>query len=219
MKAGGTGIMDEQTAKPADESQRLGWVDLEKVALPATPQLAESDAYRQMRDKLDSSEAVVREHEARGAIHLEAQLTAILDALVTSGGMDALMIGSDDGLLVAQSSSASKGEILAAISSLFEQTVSRAQREGLVSRVEEMTLRGFAGEQLIVRYFPGLPRFFLIAYAARKCTYRRTTNLALRRCGDLLERMFGEKEERHAPESPPVQAQGGQTGSATGPED
>lgn len=187
--------MDEQPEEQAAEGQRLGWVDLDKVSIPERPQLGESDAYRLMQDKLDSSEAVLRDHEARGAIHLEQQLTAILDELVASGGMDALMIGSDDGLLVAQSSSASKGEVLAAISSLFEQTVGRAQREGLVGRVEEMSLRGFAGEQMIVRHFPGLSHFFLIAYAARKCTYRRTTSTALRRCGELLERMFADKKK------------------------
>lgn len=186
--------MDDQAERRNADNQRLGWVDLEKVSIPDSPQLGESDAYRLMQTKLDSSEAVLRDHEARGEIHLERQLTAILDELVAAGGMEALMIGSDEGLLVAQSSSASKGVVLAAISSLFEQTVTRAQREGLVAGVEEMTLRGFAGEQIIVRYFPGLQHFFLIAYSARKCTYRRTTNTALRRCGELLNRMFGEKK-------------------------
>lgn len=182
---------DETSAQPAD--QRVGWVDLDRVHLSETAPLEDSPAYQQMQRRLESSEEVLRANEARSDLRLEDQLTAILDELVAGGGIEGMMIGSDDGLLVAQSKSMVQAEVLAAISSLFEITTARAQREGLVARVDEMTLRGLDGEQIVVRYFPGLHgRFFLIAYARKQHTYRRVTTQAMRRCGALLHRVVDE---------------------------
>lgn len=186
-------MTDEQEQRAG--GQRVGWVDLSKVHLPETAPLENSADYQDMQRRLASSAQVLRNNEARSDLRLEEQLTAILDELVAGagGGIEGIMIGSDDGLLVAQSRSMQHGEVLAAISSLFEITTTRARREGLVARVDEMTLRGLDGEQIVVRYFTGLHgRFFLIAYARKQHAYRRVTTQAMKRCGALLHRVVDE---------------------------
>ena len=92
--------MNDELSTPAPE-QRVGWVDLGRVHLPETAPLEESAAYQQMQQRLASSEAVLKANEARSDLRLEEQLTNILDELVAGGGIDGMMIGSDDGLLVA----------------------------------------------------------------------------------------------------------------------
>jgi predicted regulator of Ras-like GTPase activity (Roadblock/LC7/MglB family) len=179
----------EASRRVAEEGTqaRIGGVEIEGVALTQAPRLDESDNFQRMADRLEISEQVVEKLRARGEFHLETLLVQTLDQFVALGGLDGMMIASDEGLVVAQSSAANRADILAAVGSLFENTVKRAQSEGLIESVEEMTLRGFGGEQIVVRYFPGVEkRFFLIAYSREPRSYRRVTARALKICGDLL---------------------------------
>ena len=177
--------------EPEKSPSRTGWVDLDQVGLVNQPPAEPSAEFARMQDTIEQSQQVFANSEARREVRVEAQLTAVLDRLVAEGGLGGLMISSDDGLLVAQNAAMANGEILAAISSLFDLTVSRAQRENIIGCVEEMTLRGQAGELVVVRRFPDLPRFLLIAYAPRRCTYRRLTAQALKLCSPLLAGVTG----------------------------
>lgn len=181
--------MQDEDEGAAGAVSRVGWVEMEKVTRAGQPPAGPSAGFLAMQRTLEQSQRVFADSQARGDLKLEEQLTAVLDGLVAAGDISGLMIGSDDGLLVAQSGAMQQGETLAALSSLFEMTVARAQREGIVRKVEELVMRGAAGEFVVMRHFPQMPHFFLIAYAAQMCTYRRLTTQALRRCGDLLRRV------------------------------
>ena len=181
---------------PTESENRIGSVDLDDVFLTQAPHLEDSDDFKRMGDRLQVSEEVFASLQKRSDFHLEDLLTETLDGLVAGGNLDGMMIASDEGFVIAQSSEVDQGEILAAMGSLFESTVTRAQNESLIKSVEEMTLRGFDGEQIIVRYFPDLEReYFLVAHSAKHCAYRRDTTRALKICGELLALAL-----RHSPD-------------------
>lgn len=124
---------------------------------------------------------------------LDVRLADILEELVAASGLDGMMIGSEQGLLVAETNRVTNGTVLAAMGALFEATVLRAEEERLLDSVEEMSLRGEHGAHVVVRYFPHLgKRFFLVAYSSTTRPHRKATNAALKRCGSLLLGAYGE---------------------------
>jgi hypothetical protein len=173
---------------------RIGSVEMDDVRLIAAPSLEESGDYRRMSDRLQVSEAVIDSLRERGDLRLDELLTQALDGLVGEGKVEGLLIGSEDGFVVAQSTRLDRGELLAVVGILFESAVRRIQEERLIDAVEEMGARGAGGEQVILRYFPGMERrFFLLAYSRQPAAYRRTTARALRICGEILARSVGAK--------------------------
>ncbi len=160
--------------------------------------LERTNFYREADERAAATEAVVeklRQQQAAEPGGFSATITAVLEELLALGKLDGLTVASDEGLVIAETHRLPNGEIMAAIGAVFESVADRAQHAGIVAGVEEMTLQGTAGEMAVVRYFPRLDRrFFLMAYSAKKCCYRRVTNLALIRCGALLERRFGTRE-------------------------
>lgn len=206
----------------AEVASRVGGVEIENVALTQAPQLDNSSDFRQMTERLVVSQVVVESMQARGDLRLDEMLTEMLDQLVAEGKVDGLMIGSEEGFVVAQSARMQQPEVLAAIGALFEQTVRRVQQERIVESMEEMVLRGFSGEQVVMRYFPGMEkRFFLVSLAKEPCAYRRVTTRALKRCGDLLARALGLRPARRpavavpAPPSPSVEPLAGVQASSS----
>lgn len=161
--------------------------------------LESSDYYRETGERAELSEVVLqklREEQAAEPEGFARTITTLLEELLALGRLDGLTIASADGLVIAETSRLPDAEIMAAIGSVFEYVADRAQHAGIVSGVDEMTLLGSKGELAVVRYFPGLERrFFLMAYARERCSYRRITGLALKRCGVLLERKFGPAAE------------------------
>ncbi|MBX7209307.1 MAG: hypothetical protein K1X78_13400 [Verrucomicrobiaceae bacterium] len=157
--------------------------------------LESSEYYRGVGRRAEESEAVMRKVQAE----MEAEpggfakmITRELEDLLALGRLDGLTIASSDGLVIAEASRLPNGDIMAAIGAVFEYVAERAQHAGIVSGVDEMTLLGTNGGLAVVRYFPRLDRrFFLVAYARERCTYRRITGLVLKRCGRLLEKKFG----------------------------
>ena len=111
------------------------------------------------------------------------------------------MVATDDGLVIAESRRMDRGEVLAAISTLCENIASRLQREGVLTEIEEMSIRGAHGEQIIVRYFPGDGnRYFLLGFSRRLVPYRRAMTVTLRKCAGLLNNHFpGENPEPATP--------------------
>ncbi len=201
-----------------DDVPRISAVELEGVHLIEPPRLDESENFQNMLHRLEAGEQVVDSLRQRGQLRLDVLLTAELDRLVNQCGLTGMMIASDDGFPIAQSSAMAQSETLAAIGCLFHLTVRRTQAEGVVEKVEEMTLRGFSGEQVVVRFFTGLDqRYFLVAYAKQPCSHRRATARALKYCGDLLRLSAGEtaaqkrrtrreKISAHNPAAPPGEA-------------
>ena len=158
--------------------------------------LEASEYYREEGERTERSADVVRRHreeqESEEISAFSRTMTARLEELLVLGQLDGITVASSDGLVIAESSHLPNGEIMAAIGAVFEYVVDRARHAGIVSGIDELTLRGSDGEMAVVRYFPNLgQRFFLMAYARRRCSYRRITTLALRKCGPLLERKFG----------------------------
>lgn len=169
--------------------------DLPHGLYPDGVDLEASEYYREVGAKAELSVAVVQKIHEEQAAEPEGfahAVTRLLHELLELGKLDGLTIASSDGLVIAEASRLENGEIMAAIGAVFEYVADRAQHAGIVTAVDEMTLLGTKGEMAVVRYFPGLDRrFFLMAYARERCTYRRVTGLALKRCGLLLERKFG----------------------------
>jgi predicted regulator of Ras-like GTPase activity (Roadblock/LC7/MglB family) len=166
---------------------RIGGVELDDIALIQEPHLEDSTQFHEMAERLRDSEAIVEALRKRGEWPLDKLLTEALESLVASSRLDGMMIATDEGFPVATSRCSDQGEVLAAICCLFATTVRRTQSEGLIECVEEMTLRGFANEQIIMRFLPGLDkRYFLVAWSTKKCSHRRATATALKTCARLL---------------------------------
>lgn len=173
------------SGSPDSGVARVGAVDIETSAY-----------YREVGERAERSEEVMKklqeEQQAEPGGFARA-ITAQLEDLLALGKLDGLTIASSDGLVIAETSRLPNADIMAAIGSVFDYVADRAQHSGIVSSVDEMTLLGSSGELAVVRYFPGMGRrFFLMAYARERCAYRRITGLALKKCGVLLERKFGE---------------------------
>ena len=160
--------------------------------------LEASDYYREEGARSKRSAELVQQHldaqTSEEISEFSRTITSRLEELLILGKLDGITIASSDGLVIAESTSLPNGEIMAAIGAVFESVVDRARHAGIIADVDEMTLLGSDGEMAIVRYFPNLgQRFFLIAYARKRCTYRRITSLAVKKCGPLLERKFGKE--------------------------
>ncbi|MCB1237551.1 MAG: hypothetical protein KDM91_20975 [Verrucomicrobiae bacterium] len=157
--------------------------------------LGGTDYYREADQRAEISEELIRKHQRQDELEpggFSSAITAALEECLALGKLDGLTIASSDGLVVAETSRLPNSEIMAAIGSVFEYVADRAQHTGIVTGVDEMTLLGSDGELAVVRYFPNLNRrFFLMSYARHRCAHRRVTNLALRKCGALLERRYG----------------------------
>ena len=175
------------TQENGSASLRIGGVELDDIALIQEPHLEQSTQFHEMSERLRDSEAIVEALRKRGEWPLDKLLTDALDSLVASSRLDGMMIATDEGFPVATSRCSDQGEVLAAICCLFATTVRRTQSEGLIECVEEMTLRGFGNEQIIMRFLPGLDkRYFLVAWSTKKCSHRRATATALKTCARLL---------------------------------
>ena len=157
----------------------------------APADLASSPAYVEMGSRLGQSAEIVDRYSPERLRFLARDLTAVLEASLKDGKLDALMVATDDGLVIAESRRMDRGEVLAAISTLCESIATRLQRESLIERIEEMSIRGEHGEQIIVRYFPGLgQRYFLLGFSRKHVPYRRAMTVTVRRCSDLLRQHF-----------------------------
>lgn len=171
---------------------RTGPVELDAVDLIRVPELASSGGFQRMNERLRASEAIFASHRDDSPVSLDAQLTAHLDQWVDEGQVEGLLIGSEDGFVVARSSRLEGADLLAVVGTVFEFVARRIQAENLIEAIEEFAARGSDGAQIIMRYFPGMgTRFFLVAYARQPATYRRTMARALKRCGEILAARTG----------------------------
>ncbi len=176
---------NESASRPLENAgNRPGIVELDDSFLGGPPVLADESGFlRRMEEGRELAETLREENPFLD----EQRLSDLLRRGLEESKLDALIIATREGFVVAQAARTEVSDLLPIIGSLVEETVARAEAEGVVRRMDEMFLRGADGEQIAVRYFPQTAqRFFLLAYSGRKCTYRRVTNRILRECGPML---------------------------------
>ncbi|MFO1490360.1 MAG: hypothetical protein U1F77_05030 [Kiritimatiellia bacterium] len=186
------------SATPADEQQAWGEIVRREAGVAAdsirplpSAHLEQSADYTEMHTRLGHSAQILDRYSPDRVDFLARDLTAVLEATLAEGKLDGLMVATDDGLVVAESHRMERGEVLAAISTLCENIASRLRRENVLEGIEEMSIRGSHGEQIIVRYFAGIDqRYFLLGFSRRLVPYRRAMTVTLRRCGELLDKHF-----------------------------
>lgn len=164
---------------------------MDQITLIQEPRLDQSEQFNEMSERLRDSEAIFHALKRRGEIALDRMLTEALNEVVLSCRLAGMMIATEEGFPIAvsqvQGTTQEQDEVLAAICCLIAATVRRTEKEGLIPAVDQMLMRGAAGEQIILRFMPGLQaRYFLVAWSKYPCLYRRATARALKLCSTLL---------------------------------
>lgn len=119
---------------------------------------------------------------------LEQDVVAHLQHTVDLGGYHGALVCTDQGLLIAGYGSIPEEHSLAALTCLFDDIVTRAERDLEMPRIDEITLLVPRKERLIVRplALQGSPRLFLVVSARSSSTWRRNTT---RLCAHLVEEL------------------------------
>ena len=116
-------------------------------------------------------------------VGLEEQITTILRAMNTAGGYPMSLVCTAHGLLVASVGEQLRSEVLAGLTSLFDDIVVRASRDLGLAAVDELSLSDARVGQLVVRPLtPDRPtRLFLVVQVPPHRAWRRSTKAAARR--------------------------------------
>lgn len=117
------------------------------------------------------------------AIHgVEAQVTASLRAMNAAGGYPMSLVCTDRGLLIASAGDLVRSEVIAGLTSLFDDIAVRAARDLGLAAIDELTLSDGKHGQLVVRPLARdhHPRLFLVVQVPRHRAWRRSTNLVVR---------------------------------------
>ena len=123
-----------------------------------------------------------------GDLGLEQKIARRLERMNTLGGYAMSLVCTDAGLLVASSGEHFPSEQLAGVVSLFDDIVTRSQRDLDVRRVDEVTLLDAGRGRLVVRPLPleGTPTFFLVVQAPHRAPWRRNTNKLTKELAKML---------------------------------
>ena len=119
---------------------------------------------------------------------LEQQITRMLASANAEAGYALSLVCTEQGLLVASDGDHWSSEQLAALTSLFDDIVVRAQRDLDAHFVDEVTLLDPSSGRIVVRQVPlaGSPRFFLVLRIPTRARWRRDTNRMVRQLADWL---------------------------------
>ncbi len=163
----------------------------EELATWKGTNLLESTGFAEMKARKDRLQETIDRYTNNESSGLSKRLTTVLDHWLNRSKLENMLIATDDGLIVAHSSTKEVNEQMVAIAALFENIVKRVQNGQIMSHVRELSLRGNNGELISIRNFNNLDnRFFLIAYAPSQVTYRMVTNRVLKEAGELLIQHF-----------------------------
>lgn len=119
---------------------------------------------------------------------VERDATELLRGINALGGYPLSLVCTADGLLVASAGERVRTEIVAGLTSLFNDIAVRAARDLDLARVEELTLLDRDGGNFVIHPLdlgPG-PRMFLVVQAPRDRPWRRNTTLVARKLQALL---------------------------------
>jgi predicted regulator of Ras-like GTPase activity (Roadblock/LC7/MglB family) len=142
-----------------------------------------------------------------GLVHLEEKLTGLLTHIADDYWLRALMLASDDGLVIAkarnQGVEPAHEEALAAFAALCDGIGERAVRDSLMETLDEISLRGADQSHLCIRSFKiGPKRFLLIATTRAHAPAQFVTDQALAQCQALLAQSYSENPAPTAPAAP-----------------
>ena len=113
------------------------------------------------------------------------------------GGYPMSLVCTSQGLLIAASGEALRSEITAGLTSLFDDIVARAARDLELLHVDELTLSDSSAGYTIVRplmHDAAQLRLFLVVQVPRGGTWRRNTNLVIRKLLAILRRWLRPQE-------------------------
>ncbi len=116
------------------------------------------------------------------ALSVEAQLTASLRAMNAAGGYPMSLVCTDRGLLVASDGEFVRSEVIAGITSLFDDIALRAARDLGLADIDELSLSDAKVGRLVVRPVTRdhTPRLFLVVQVPRHRAWRQNTNVVVR---------------------------------------
>lgn len=119
---------------------------------------------------------------------VERDATELLKGINALGGYPLSLVCTADGLLVASAGERVRTEIVAGLTSLFNDIAVRAARDLALARVEELTLLDRDGGNFVIRPLDlgAGPRMFLVVQAPRDRPWRRNTALVARKLQALL---------------------------------
>lgn len=117
------------------------------------------------------------------ATAVEARVTDILRAMNAAGGYPLALVCTDRGLLVALAGEPARSEVLAGLTSLFDDIAARAARDLGLAAVDELSVSDARVGSFVVRPLTRdhAPRLFLVVQVPRARAWRRRTGVAARR--------------------------------------
>lgn len=113
---------------------------------------------------------------------VDARVTDILRAMNAAGGYPLSLVCTDRGLLVAIAGEAARSEVLAGLTSLFDDIAARAARDLGLAAVDELSVSDAHVGSFVVRPLTRdrAPRLFLVVQVPRARAWRRRTGAAAR---------------------------------------
>ncbi len=120
---------------------------------------------------------------------VEIRLTDLLADMNARGRYPMSLVCTDQGLLLASSGEMLRSEVTAGLTSLFDDIVARAARDLDLLQVDELTLSDAAAGCIVVRPLTceaAAVRLFLVVQVPRGGSWRRNTNLIVRRLLAIL---------------------------------
>ncbi len=115
---------------------------------------------------------------------VDVQITALLTGMNTLGGYPMSLVCTDQGLLIAASGPPLRSEIIAGLTSLFDDIVGRATRDLELQHIDEITLSDGAAGRLVIRPISrpeASVRLFLVAQVPKDAAWRRNTSVVARK--------------------------------------
>ena len=128
---------------------------------------------------------------------IDARLTGLLADMNALGGYPMSLVCTDQGLLLASAGETLRSEITAGLTSLFDDIVARAARDLSLAQVDELTLSDAVAGRTIIRpltHTGGQVRLFLVVQVPSGRSWRRNTNLVVRKLLAILRPWLSSKE-------------------------
>ncbi len=122
------------------------------------------------------------------ALGVEAQVTASLRAMNAVGGYPMSLVCTDRGLLIASAGELVRSEVIAGLTSLFDDIAVRAARDLGLADIDELSLSDAYVGRLVVRPLTRAhnPRLFLVVQVPPHRAWRKNTNIAARSLMSIL---------------------------------
>lgn len=120
--------------------------------------------------------------------NLYKEIDSLITAIATLANFSSVVVCTDGGLLVASTGEGADPDQLAALTSLFDDIVTRSCRDLELDLVDEVTMLDPKWGRLVVRplNLEGETRFFVVVRVKPRATWRANTNTLMKRLRALL---------------------------------